>query len=339
MGLFSSKIPTTQMVSLCRQFATSYDAGIPIIQALGIVHGHCRHGRVKSILREMIDDIKHGSSLGDAAGKHGRYFPPFFVQLLAVGEKSGKLDLMLRDLADYYEDRLALQRKIISALIYPCIQLSAAWFIGTFALGMVKQIGLDFNISAYLEDYLAYQLRALAVFGLLFALAIALARFGLLRWVIGMASTFIWPMAPITRRFALARFFRSFSLLLGGGVHIVSAVESAAAVAVNPYIQRDLLKSIPGIRAGRTLAESFAPCKYLTPLAREMLLIGEQSGNLELQCKKIAQYHVQEADHAVKIGLRILTTLIILFMALVIGYIIIKFWTSFYGSVMNELGI
>ena len=349
MGVFSSQIRTKDLVPLCRQISTSYGAGIPILKVLDYAGEHSRNGAVRKVMRSMSDDVRRGSTLGDAARAQSKYLPLFFIGLLATGERGGQLDVMLKDLADYYEDRLSMQRMIVQMMTYPIIQMAFAWFFGTFAFGMlgVIQEALDSPtggegvgaVTAYFQRYLVFQAQAMAALAVLLVIAIILARMGLLSWITCFFTTHIWPVSIVTIKFGLARFFRSLSLLLGAGVSVMTAIKSSAEITSNPYMEKDLLKAIPPIRDGSTLVEAFAHTKCLTPLAREMLLVGEQSGNLEGSLKKVSEYHLQEATQAVTMATKFFTVVLLLGMAGLVGYLIITFWTKFYGSMLDGLGV
>lgn len=348
MGLFSSQIPAKKMVPLCRQLATSYDAGIPIVRSLEIIGEQQQDRKIRGIFHQMSDAVKAGDTLEQATRKQDKYFPSFFIELIASGEIGGRLDVMLRDLADYYEDRLERQRRVMRMMTLPVIELIAAWFFGTFALRLVGRLtgqlsgkggGRSFDFAAFFTDYAWFQAKAAGIFAVVFVIIVILSRAGIFGWISGLFTTHIFPMSAVTKRFALARFFRSLSLLLSAGVYVPAAIERSAAVTANPYIEKDLLKTIPPVKEGKSLVEAFRNTRYLTPTAREMLLIGEESGKLDEALRKVADYHFEEANQAVDIASKILGVLIVLAVALTIGYIIITFYMNFYGGMMNELGI
>ena len=340
MGIVSSQISTKTLVPLCRQLATSYDAGIPIVKTLDILQSETRDGRTKQVLGSVSEAIQNGSSLGDAARAQEKYLPPFFIELLSSGELGGRLDIMLRDLAQYYEDRQALHRKIIGSLIYPGIQLNFAWFLGTFALMLIGQLDFEsttaFSFDTFLASYLAFQAKAGIVFGVLVVVAIILARLGLFRYVWCWFTTFMWPMRGITRKFGLARFFRSMSLLIGSGMNIKSCIHNSAAVTANPYMQKDLASAIPYVADGGTLTQAFAASHFLNATAREMLMVGEQSGELEKSLLKVSQYNLEEATHALKKLTTFMGMLISLAIFGTIGYIVISFYMKYF-SMLNSI--
>ncbi len=335
MGLMTAEISAKHLVPLCRQMATSYDAGLPIIRTLEMMSDNAKDSRSKQVFRAMAEDAKQGATLGEAARRQKKYLPKFFIELLHSGELGGRLDVMLHDLASYYEDRLAMQRKIVGALVYPAIQLGAAWYLGTFSLGLIGRMNLNaaepFNLGDYFNQYFMFQGFATGTFALVIIATIVLSRLGVINWSWGLILNYIWPLNTVNKKFGLARFFRSFSLLVGSGMNIQSCIANAAAISGNPWIEKDLKKAIPMVAAGHSLVESFAGCKSLTPLAREMLEVGERSGNLEVSLRKVSDYHLEEGRHAVGIATKILGVLIVLGVGGTIGYVIISFYTQYFS--------
>lgn len=348
MGLLSAEINAKAMVPVCRQLATTYEAGIPIVRAINHVGSHSKDPKVRKVLLAIGEDLGSGSTLADATRKQSKYLSPFFIQLLESGEQAGQLDVMLKDLASYYEDRLAMQRAIVAAMAYPMILLASAWFLGTFSIGLIRQTLAGMNdpsrgglagVMEYIRLYADFQMRAMLIFAIVCAILVLLARMGTLKWLTGAVTTHVWPLAKVTRYFGMARFFRSFSLLIGSGLGVIKCIEGAASVTGNAYIERDLLKAVPRVRKGDTLVDAFSQSRYMTPLAREMLAIGEESGQLDHHLRKAAEYHLNEANHAVKIALTSFTTLLMMAVFAVVGGIIIYFWTHLYGGLMDGFGI
>ncbi|MDX9971502.1 MAG: type II secretion system F family protein [FCB group bacterium] len=347
MGLFSSQISTKKLVPLCRQLATADDAGIPIIQSLQLVARQAEDPRTREVLTRISESVRNGSTLSDAARAQSKYLPRFFIELLGTGERGGKLDVMLRELADYYEDRLEIQRRTISALTLPAIELLAAWVFGSFALMLLNQLmgmfkerggGQAFNFNTFLHDYAMLQMKVGIGALIVLIVCVILSRKGVFKWFTGFFGTFIWPVAPITRRFAMARFLRSMSLLIGSGLNIIRCVENSAAVMVNPYMERDFLKSIPFLRNGQSLYEAFATSRYMSTMSREMIHVGEQSGQLEGSLRKAAEYNMEQANHAVQVLLKVLTVFIIMLVALIVGAVIVTFYSKLYGGMLDAIG-
>lgn len=341
MGLASPMIATKRMVPLCRQMATSYGAGIPILRTLELVAEVEKHKRTREVFERMHDGIRDGDTLAQACRKESKYLPPMFTECLASGEMGGRIATMLNDLAQYYEDRLAMRRTIIIKSLYPAFQLSMAWFLGSFALRIIPRLDMDktFNAWQYIAEYARFQVFSLLLFFTIVAVVFLFGQTRAFRRMWGAFATYLWPLRNITRRFARARFFRSLSLLVGSGLPIAYAIERAASTTLNPFIEKDLLAAVPRVAAGMTLSEAFAPCRFLTPQTREMIHVGEESGRIEDTLRKASDYQMEEAVHAVNVATRVGEVVIIIAVAIIIGWIVFSFYGRFYGGLMDELNI
>jgi len=203
---------------------------------------------------------------------------------------------------------------------------------------LIGSIGAKgFSLEGYIARYVWFQILSFIKLGILVGCCAGLSRFGIPQRIWSVFSIYAWPVSMVARRFAMARFFRSLSLLIVSGVPISHAIERSADATANPIIAADLVKAIPRVHGGRTLAEAFAGSQFFTPVARQMLLVGEQSGKLDEQLSKLAQYHSDEAAHAVDIAVRAGEVLIILAVCCVVGYVIISFYGRLYGGLYDVL--
>jgi len=340
MGILSKQYSAKKMVPLCRQLATSYDAGIPITRTLEIVGSQQKDKSVRTVLTGMRDAIQQGDTLSGAAHRYEDRLSPFFIAVLDAGERGGRLDIMLQDLANYFEERLDIQRQSIVMMAYPVVLLYAAWWLGNFSLQIIGQQFASINdLFVFMGEYAMWQAKAHGIFAAIVIAVIILSRMGVMPYLFSKIALRLWPFGGIVRKFAIARFTRSFSMMVASGVPMEKAIRGAAAVAGNAEIERDLLQAIPPLRDGRTLAESFAGSRYLNATAKEMLIVGEESGRLDTQLHKISEYNMSEARYETQRVMKILPPLIMLAVAGVVGYIVISFYTGFYGGLLNDLGI
>ncbi len=336
MGLFSTRLSAGEMAPMCRQLATSYDAGIPVLQSLELLGRGTPSRKISLMLRRMHTAIKNGSTLADAARMESEMLPEFFVEVVAAGEIGGRLDVMLKDLARYYEDQQVMKRSVIASMAYPAMQLGAAWFLGTFALGIVGRIdpmsGRAFSFADYFRHYLMFQAASMATLFVLFLACVGLARIGVFQNMLGFIKTYVWPIRPISRKYALARFFRGMALLIGAGLSMVECIKRSAALTMNPLMERDLLRGLPVVKNGGTLVEAFEQSRCLSPVGRQMLLVGEKSGNLEGSLHKVAEWHFDEARSATQVAMKVLGVCILLVLAGLVGFIVITFYSRLYGG-------
>jgi type IV pilus assembly protein PilC len=342
MPLFSPQVRLKSLVPMCRQLSTAYDAGIPVARALEMAARDARDARLREVLTRMRAQIGQGATLEEAARAETRYLPTFVVEVMAAGESGGKLDAMFADLADYYEDRQKMRRAFLAATAYPALVVTFAWFAGTFALGIVRRLGAAFesgrfSFAEYLAHYAGFQFVALLVLAAVAVAAIVLSRAGVLGWVTGIVSTFVWPFRPVVLRFALARFFRTLALLIEAGLPIHRAIERAAAVVKNPYIERDLLKAVPRVQRGESVTEAFSRSVHLLPDAREMLRVGEETGTMDVPLRKVSGYYLDQASTAVKIMASVLFVAVMVGTGVLVGAIIISFYASYFEAISNVI--
>ncbi|OQC07455.1 MAG: Type II secretion system protein F [Candidatus Hydrogenedentes bacterium ADurb.Bin101] len=326
------------MAVICRQLATMYHAGIPLLEALSLAAERGVSATARRLLHSMAVSIRGGASLSEAAGRETRFLPDLFVEVVSAGEKGGRLEVLLRDLADHYERMQAMKRAAVSSLTYPGLQLVCAWFLGTFALGIIRSVvgvlngsGGRFSMHAFLFSYLRFQGVALFTLFLAAAVLVVLARLGWLRGIATVLMRGLWPVNRILEKFALARFYRGMSLLVQAGLDIRQCIIRSAAMTMNPAIEADLMRAVPVVSRGGSLVEAFSKSRYLGRIGREMLAVGEQSGTLDETLQKAAEYSFEEARTAVNVLSKVLQVLITLAVGGAVGYIVITFYGNLYG--------
>ncbi len=328
------------MSILCRQLASAYEGGIPIIQALQIVGDNFPSRKVRTILYRCADDLIHGKTLSEALNR-AEVFPDLFIQLVSAGEKSGRLDTILRDLNSYYEDLWKMKRSTISSLIYPISQLVLGWFLGSFALGIVRNIGMEksFSLSLYFSEYISFQIKVcIAITILLFMLIFLKNTKGVQKILYGIFR-YIYPFSFIIHKFSLARFFKSFALLYTSGIPITQALNQSAELLPSSHYRNDILNVIYLIQNGSNLEKSFKTLPWVGRIGQEMIAIGEQSGKLDESLQKLAEYFLIDAQQALQVASKIFNILILLAVGAIIGFIIISFYTQLYGNMFKQLGI
>ena len=342
MGVFSSRLSSKEMAIICRQLATAYGAGIPILQALRLTAQQGTSPRGRGALLRMEAQIGRGASLADACRSERHVFPDLFVQAMAGGETGGRLDVLLRDLAGHYEETHRMKRAVVSSMIYPVMQLVCAWFLGTFALGILKGIGNfqssagRFSMQDYLAHYVRFQIAALLLFAAVTALFIGIGRSGWLNGPASLIKNSLWPLNGVLQKFAMARFYRGMAASQSG-LDIKRCIERSAAMTMNPAMERDLLRALPVVSRGGTLVEAFSTSRYMSRMGKEMLSVGEQSGDLDTALQKAAEYSLGEAQAAVKSAAKVLQVVITLIVGGVVAYFVISFYSSLYGSALNGL--
>lgn len=297
-----------RMALLCHELSTTYEAGLPIVRSLSLLADGSPSRAMRRSLRRLASDIERGATLADAIHWQGRRFPTFFRELVAGGEVTGTLGPALRHLTAYYEDRVALQRRILTMLTYPFVVFVCAVFvIPLFELYAKSAFGL-----APRDAPNEFLLHSVLTWGVNIAILVALVRLGILNAVWSVVGTYLPPFSDITRHFALGRFFRALALFLESGFGAAKSVEHAAAVSGNAFIRRRLLRALPAVRRGEPLSEALAATRYVGAQSLMMLAVGEESGKVDETLAKISHYHIE--DGLFRLRTRLLALLILAIM-------------------------
>jgi type IV pilus assembly protein PilC len=127
------------------------------------------------------------------------------------------------------------------------------------------------------------------------------------------------------------------SLLIGAGLNMGECMRRSAALTMNPLMEKDLLRGLPVVMNGGTLVEAFDRSRCLSDVGRQMLLVGEKSGNLEGSLHKVAEWHFDEARSATKVAMTVMGVAILLVLAGLVGYIVVTFYSRLYGGMLNGM--
>ncbi|EFH7123585.1 type II secretion system protein GspF [Escherichia coli] len=330
------RVASAELALFTRQLATLVQAAMPLETCLQAVSEQSEKLHVKSLGMALRSRIQEGYTLSDSLREHPRIFDSLFCSMVAAGEKSGHLDVVLNRLADYTEQRQRLKSRLQQAMLYPIVLLVVAISVVSILLtAVVPKIIEQF-------DYLGHDLPAST--RMLISLSNALLSGGLY-WLAGflLLSFFIqrllkkanfrlcWDKTllrlPVTGRVAkglnTARFSRTLSILTASNVPLLEGVQTAAAVSVNCYVEQQLLKAASRIREGSSLRAALAEQGLFPPMMLYMIASGEQSGQLEKMLDQAAVNQEREFDSLVGIALGLFEPALVMMMAGVVLFIVV----------------
>ena len=277
------------MALLCHKLLCCCEGGIPVGRSLQLLTENPDCRAVRDIARDMANAISCGYTLEAAVRAHAHRFPATFVEMIAVGERTGCLDRVLAELSKNYAEEVELQRQILQAVAYP---LAVLVIISYFLYPLINVVLKDGPMSQLYRAafYFARDMAILAV----------LWKVGFIPWVWRHIAFWIWPFSIITRKLALSRFSATLALTFCNGVPPVESIKRAAAATLQPRLERDLLPAADFVSEGATLAGAFAACSCLPPMVHDMINVGEASGKLDESLRKAAQYLRDDAIHSIK---------------------------------------
>lgn len=348
LELTAKKAKPVELMNLSRQMASFLRAGVPVLDALGIIAEESGGGRLRSVLDEVATALRSGSTLSDAIAAH-RDFPDHYVAMLRAAELTGQLDLVFDQLAAYIERDLETKRRIRSALTYPSVvvvlALASVGILTVFVLPKFEDFFEDLNADLPLPTrMLLGSVRVLSgLWPMLVggALVVALLAFLVLRTERGKlardTALLRLPGVGTMVRFAIVeRFCRTLASMVEAGVTLPEAVGVAAAGTGNRVYARALRQSQEGMLQGEGLARPIAATGIFPAGVNQMLRVGEATGSVDQQLVGAAAYYQRELDHRLKRFTDLFEPAMVLGVGLVVGFVAIALVSAMYG-IFNQV--
>ncbi|MDX2168670.1 MAG: type II secretion system inner membrane protein GspF [Deltaproteobacteria bacterium] len=335
-GLFE-RITPQDLALMTRQLATLVGAGLPLVDCLGALVEQVDGAKQKKILSQVRELVIEGGTLADAMKQHPSVFNDLYVSMVRAGEASGALDIVLVRLAEYTERSAALRAKVRSALTYPVFMGVASMGILFFLLAyVVPKVTRIFEetkaqlptptvillaISGFLQNYWW------VIVGLVIAVVIAVrvsnrTPAGRLRF--DSATLRVPYFGKVLKKVALARFARTLSTLLLGGIPLLQSLDIVKHVVMNTVLSNAIEEGRNSIREGHSVADPLKKSGLFPPLLVHMIAVGEKSGELEQMLSRAADAYDSEVEASVSALSSILEPVLTLFMGGVVLFIVLS---------------
>jgi type IV pilus assembly protein PilC len=335
----------------CRQFATMMDAGLSMIACLNILIVQTYSSRLKTALQQVLKKVQEGETLSRALEGHPAVFPEMMISMIGAGEVGGVLDVVLNRLAIHFEKEHKLNEKVKSAMTYPIVVICMAGLSLTFILTFVLPTFVQMFDSMKVE--LPWLTRMLLEFSrFLREYAFVLVPVAVLK-IIGAKMLLAKPevrkkvdplllklpvFGMLSRKIAIARFSRTLSTLVRGGVPIISALEVVKKTTANTAMIQALSSSQESIKEGLGLSSPLGASQIFTPMVVQMVAVGEETGELDKMLDKVADFYESDVDDMVSRLSSMLEPILIGVMGVVIGIIIISVVLPMFDVITNFSG-
>ena len=311
--LFEAKVGLDEMIIFSRQMYSLLKAGIPIIRAIKGLSENASHKRFQEILKDIADQLEQGRSLSSAMTKYEKVFTRLTISVVVVGENTGKLDDVFLQLALYFEREQETRKRIKSALRYPTfvlIALAIAMFIlNLFVVPVFTQMFERFDTelpimtrvligtSNFFVNY--WWLILIVLIGTIFsAKQYVNSTNGRLKW--DKFKLKLPVVGSIIERSLLARYSRSFSMILRAGVPLTAGLSLTADAVDNAHMQMRIKEMRQGIEKGESLLRVSKNSELFSTLVLQMIAVGEETGRLEPLLEESADYYEREVDFDLK---------------------------------------
>jgi len=335
-AIFGRRIMSrAEMASFVRELATALSAGLPLIAALRTMLRQGRNERQHEMLTRIIEQVEAGKSLGDAIANWGKPFTDLTINLVKAGEVSGRLPEVLAQAAELLDRDLKLRRAILGATLYPiilCVLVAGAIVVVvTFivpkileqiagskaALPWPTQVVKMF--SDFLVGYWFILLPALAA-SLWFSARYYATPQGRLKTDSRLLSA---PyLGPLLRDIAVARFTRTLGTLTNAGIPIVTALRVTKGTLGNKAMEGVIDEVVEQVSAGKTIAEPMERSGYFPPMLVQIVNLGERSGKLDEMLTQASRSFEDRTEMSLKLFTTALPPILVVFMALIIGFIV-----------------
>ncbi len=323
-----------------RQLSTMIGAGIPVAQSVeAIARGH-ENPSVQELLTSIRQDVESGTSLSQSMKRFPLHFDRLYTSLVAAGEESGTLDVLLEKVAAYKEKIDAIKGKIKSAMLYPVAVLVVAVVVIAILLIFVipqfetlfRNFGGDLpsltrwvvDLSRWFQEW--WWLFFGCLIGGIVGTVAAYRRSPRMQFLMDRVTLKLPLFGPLVKKAVIARYARTLSTMFGAGVPLVDGLESVAESTGNRVYRNAVLDVRNEVSTGRSLEVSMAQTGLFPSMVLQMVSSGEESGELELMLEKIAEFFEREVDDAVAALSSLIEPIMIVILGAIVGTMVVAMY-------------
>ena len=329
------KLSTKDIAVFCRQLASMLTSGVTLVKALNILYQQIEKKNSKESIKRLYESVQRGDQFSEAIRKQVDVYPEIMISMIEAGEASGQMDQVIEKLASQFENEVKLKAKIRTAMMYPIILASLSVAV---VLVMVTQVlplflGMFEGVAVLplpTRILLAFS-NVITGYWYLLLVGIGMIVFGFRAYVSTDQGRRKWdgtkmrlPLVGGTiTKISAVRFTRTLSTLLASGITLMKALEIVIKIVGNTIIADGLVVVKDDIRKGMPLSAALRKVNVLPPMVYSMIGIGEEAGTMESMLEKCADYYDDEVDNAIQKLVGLMEPLLIIFMAAVIGFIVV----------------
>jgi general secretion pathway protein F len=332
----SAVLTSHDLALVTRQFATLLVAGLPLVEALGVLVDQAEKKAIKGLLAEIREQIRGGQALSAALETHAKDFSPIYVHMVRAGEASGALDQILFRLAEFLENQLALKHKVTNAILYPALMLvvgaSVLFFLMTFVVPKITAVFASMkqtlpwptvalmSVSGFFADYWTL-IVGLAVAGLFLVRRFMRTDRG--RIAADRAILRLPLIGDVARMVSISRLAGTLSTMLASGVQLLDALDVSKRVMNNRVLEEAIEGARQNIREGETIADPLKRSGEFPALVTHMIAVGERSGEMEEMLRRISQIYDAEVERVITRLTSLLEPTMILVMGVIVFFIVV----------------
>ena len=341
-SLFSVK--KTDIVLFSRQLAMLLDKGIKFLAALELSKDQVHNRILKKRIQAVLDDVEGGSTFSDALAKHSDVFPVTYYNMIKVGEKSGKLEDVLREEAEHLEEEEVTRKKIRSAFIYPSVIFLMG--IGTVIIllttvlpsmmDLFTQFGSELplptritvSLAEFFDNYAIYVVGGMLVL-ILSIMIYSRTKSG--KYIIERFLLCLPVVGGIISLRNLEQFSRISAILLSAGLPVPEVIEIAQQGVQSETMRHELVKIPENLIQGQGLSGSMKNSDLFPSMLIQMVITGEETNTLESSFEALAEHYAYEFNQSMSTFISLLEPILILVIGLIVGFIAISAMMPIYS--------
>jgi len=349
-SMFQPKVGSKHIMLFTRQLATLADAGLPLLKGLHVLQRQEKNPTFRAALQGMAEAVESGSTFAESLGQFPRIFTPFYMNMVRAGEASGALQQILLRLAEFMEKSQKIKSKVKGAMVYPIVVMIMA--------GVILAVLMVFVIPKFKEIF--DDLLQGHSLPLLTDIVIGASTFIAQKWYIGLAIIIVLVavfkafgktaagqqtmdrvklkipvFGSLVRKTAIGNFARTLGTLLTGGVPILQALNIVREVTNNAVLSKAVEQVHDSVKEGETIVVPLEASGVFPSMVVSMIQVGEETGALPEMLMKIAETYDDEVDTAVEALTSIIEPIMIIFLAVIVGTIVIAMFLPLVSIIGN----
>ena len=336
---------TKDLAFLCRQLSSMLTSGISIVRALNILYTQQEDKKQKAVLLEIYEDVQRGRSFSESVASKKGVFPVFFVSMVAAGEASGNLDMIMQRVSDHYAKENKINNKIKSSMTYPIVLLVMMLIIVIAMFTFIMPMFMDMfsspddmpaltkammDFSNFLKEkwYICIAIVIALVFAIRILLKAPNTRLKYDELLCNMPK-----IGKLMKTIYTSRFARTMSNLFSSGMQMVECIEKSVGTLGNSYIEKVFRDQvIEDVKQGESLSNAITKTNIFEGIFTSIIYVGEESGTLDDILAKTADYYDEEADTAISKLVGLMEPLLIIILGVCVGLIVASVLPALYGS-------
>lgn len=345
---FLHQTKEVDVVFFTRQLASMITAGLTLVQALNVLKNQMENSAMSGVISDIIADVEDGKTLSRALEKHPRVFSPIYVALIKTAESSGLMDKVLMRLADNLDRKQRLIRTVRGAMIYPVIVVGMMFLVMiVMMIFVIPQLtvlygNLDLDLPLATVIVIGFS-EFFSQYWYLLLIAVIILIIYLRSWYHKpegrkTVDTYLLKLpifGNILQQSIMAEFTRTLSLLINSGSLVVESLVKSSDVVGNVVYREAIQLVAKRVEKGISMGDAMEASVVFPPMVVEMVKIGEQTGKLDDSLMKSSEYFEREVEERVKVLTTLMEPIIMILLALGVGFLIIAVITPIYNLISN----